>query len=175
MVGIGLGWLILNGIARSGTPFGGATDPGAGASASALAVGSSAPDFELESLSGERVRLSDLRGHPVLINFWATWCAPCELEMPTIESRYEQYSPDLVVLAVNFDEPVGDVWAFVDRLGLTFDVLLDPGAEVQDLYRIYGYPTTFFVDAQGVIRAQHVGVLTEKQLDGYLAQIGVGE
>lgn len=135
-------------------------------------VGSPAPDFELENLAGERMRLSDFQGKPVIVNFWATWCAPCRLEMPAIQERFDREQPDLAVLAVNFDEPAADVRSFVDELGLTFPVLLDPGAEVQRLYRIRGYPTTYFVDRNGLLSVQHIGFMTETQLDQYLATIG---
>jgi peroxiredoxin len=136
--------------------------------------GGMAPDFEAESLSGETVKLSDFRGHPVLINFWATWCIPCEIEMPAIQARYETYSPELVVLAVDFDEPRELVEDFVYELDLTFNVLLDPGGSVQQLYRVRGYPTSVFVDAEGVIQKIHIGLMTEKQLDENLAWIGLG-
>ncbi len=136
--------------------------------------GALAPNFRLKTLQGEEVRLGDLRGRPVVINFWATWCAPCRIEMPAIQSRFERYrQDDLVVLAVNFDEPAGPVEAFREELGLTFTILLDPGAEVQQLYRNRSYPTTFFVDRDGVIRVQHIGLMTEGQLDENLAQIGL--
>lgn len=137
--------------------------------------GALAPDFTLFTLEGEQVSLSDFRGQPVLINFWATWCGPCRLEMPAIQARYERYTQDgLVVLAVNFDEPAGDVERFRDEFGLTFPLLLDPGAMVQKLYRNRSYPSSFFVDAQGVIQVQHIGVMTEGQIDDNLAVIGVG-
>ncbi|HLE13306.1 MAG TPA: redoxin domain-containing protein [Anaerolineales bacterium] len=137
------------------------------------AVGALAPDFELVDLSGETVRLSDLRGKPVLLNFWATWCAPCKLEMPAIQERFEQHQAKFSVLAIDFDEPEQDVRQFAKQLELTFNILLDPGAKVQDLYRVRGYPTTFLVDAEGVIRVHHVGLITEAQLDRYLQQVGI--
>jgi len=140
----------------------------------APAQGALAPEFTLFSLEGDQVSLADLRGHPVLINFWATWCAPCRIEMPHIQDRFERYADQgFVVLAVDFDEPAGQVEAFRDELGLTFDILLDPGADVQELYRNRSYPTTFFVDEQGVIQVQHIGVMTEGQLDLNLATIGL--
>jgi peroxiredoxin len=138
-------------------------------------VGSAAPDFELTDLSGKAVRLSDLRGQPVLLNFWATWCGPCEVEMPAIQARYESHQPNLSVLAVNFDEPEQDVRQYAERLGLTFNILLDPGAKVQDLYRVRGYPTSFLVDAEGVIKVHHVGLMSEEQLDRYLQQVGINQ
>lgn len=138
--------------------------------------GALAPGFSLENVRGEVIDLDDLLGQPVLINFWATWCAPCRIEMPIIQDRFERYEEDgLVVLAVDFDEPMEDVTFFGDELGLTFELLLDPGGNIQSLYRILGYPTSFFVDRDGLIRAQHIGVLTEGQLDNYLGEIGLGE
>jgi len=141
----------------------------------ASVVGALAPDFTLVNLEGENVSLSDFNGQPVLINLWATWCGPCRIEMPTIQSRFEEYRDEgFIVLAVNFDEPRGDVQAFRDEFGLSFQTLLDPGANVQKLYRTRSYPTSFFVDRNGVIQVQHIGVMTEGNLDGNLAQIGLG-
>lgn len=140
----------------------------------APSVGSPAPDFELNDLEGETWRLSDLRGKVTLINFWATWCAPCRLEMPTIQERADQDPTQLAVLAVNFDESPEQVQSFVDELGLRFAVLLDPGAKVQDLYQVRGYPTSFIVDKAGVVRFQHIGILSKEQLDEYLQDLGVG-
>ena len=133
-----------------------------------------APDFSLINTQGERVKLSDFRGKPVLINFWATWCGPCLIEMPSIQDRFEKHQKEgLVVFAIDFDEPKEDVAFFGEELGLTFDLLLDPGGEIQNLYRILGYPTSFFVDPDGVIKVLHIGVMTEGQLDDYLSQIGI--
>lgn len=141
----------------------------------APAVGALAPDFALQNLQGDTVRLSDQRGRVVLVNFWATWCGPCRVEMPDIQASFDQHSPDLVVLAVDFDEPQETVQAFVDELNLTFPVLLDPGAQVQSLYQVRGYPSTMFVDEQGVVQIVHIGIMTTDQLDGYLAQMGVAQ
>lgn len=136
--------------------------------------GAIAPDFTLDNTEGESIQLSQLIGQPVLINFWATWCAPCLTEMPIFQDRFETHNQDgLRILAVDFDEPEEDVVFFKEELGLTFDLLLDPGGEIQSLYRVLGYPTSFFVDSEGVIQVQHIGVMTESQLDGYLEQIGI--
>jgi peroxiredoxin len=136
-------------------------------------VGGLAPDFELLSLSGESFRLSDFRGKVVLINFWATWCAPCRLEIPAIQDRANLYPSDLVVLAVDNNEPAQDVLDFVLELQLTLDPLLDPGAEVQQLYQVRGYPSSYFIDREGVIKQLHIGIMTEGQLDGYLEDLGI--
>jgi peroxiredoxin len=173
MIGAGLGMLILLSLGTNLSPEGKDSPPSQG-----LAVphgGYTAPDFELFTLSGERIRLSNLQGKSVLLNFWATWCGPCRLEMPSIQKRYEQYAPDLAVLAINFDEPQEIVQQFVSELGLTFDILLDPGGEIQQLYRVMGYPTSYFVDAQGIVRIHHVGYMSETQLDEYLTAMGVGQ
>lgn len=136
--------------------------------------GSRAPDFTLKDLQGRTVRLSDYRGHPVLVNFWATWCVPCRLEMPALEQRYARWkSSGLVILAVDFAEPASDVQAFKDELGLSFPLLLDPNGDVQQMYRVRGYPSSFFVDPDGVIQVVQIGPLTEGQLDDDLAAIGL--
>ncbi len=137
-------------------------------------IDSPAPDFLLHNLVGDEVRLSQYRGSPVLINFWATWCQPCQIEMSYIQNRFDQYKPDMVVLAVNYDEPMSSVQEFIEEQHLTFDVLLDNGGRIQELYQIRGYPTTYFVDSEGIIRVIHIGFMTEDQLDGYLMKVGVG-
>jgi peroxiredoxin len=172
LVGIGLGLLVLTllGFIRLDRSNGDFTQ--AGDEAVAPKVGALAPDFELERLSGETLQLEELRGQPVVINFWATWCIPCETEMPLLQNRYEKH-PGLQILAVNFAEPASEVQAFVDEQGLTFEILLDPRAIVQSAYRVRGYPTTYFIDSEGIVQAIHIGILLEKQLDGYLKDIGV--
>ncbi len=134
-----------------------------------------APNFEAKTLHGEDINLAALRGKPVMLNFWATWCAPCRLEMPAIQSRHDLYSDELVVLAINFDEPEELVQAFEIELGLTMDIVMDPAAKIQNLYQIRGYPTSIFIDSEGIIQNIHIGILTEPQLDQYLAVIGIGE
>ena len=138
-------------------------------------VGSRATDFTLSSLSGETIKLSELKGKPVIINFWATWCGPCLLEMPNIQKLYEKYPDQFEVLAVNAGESERTVQKFVDAVGLTFIILLDVDGEVQQQYWIKGYPTSYFIDKDGIIRFQHIGLLTEAQLSDYLGTLGVGE
>jgi peroxiredoxin len=131
-----------------------------------------APDFELTDLEGDIHRLSDYRGKVVLLNFWATWCGPCRREMTTFQAEYEGSGGDeLAVLAINNDEPEDLILFFIDGLDLTFPILLDPGAKVQEQYRIQRYPASFFVDPDGVIRFIHLGLLTDKQLEDYLVKI----
>jgi len=133
-----------------------------------------APDFTAESLDGRSVSLSALRGHVVVINFWATWCLPCRAEMPGIQQVYEDYRERGVeVLAVNASEQGGTVSAFAEELGLTFPVLIDLDDDIGGLYRVRSIPTTFFVDRSGVIREVIVGgpipsAVIESNLDALL-------
>jgi peroxiredoxin len=176
------GWLTLGAGALVGLAFGlmlfqarapSMTTPPETSPQAAAVVDSPAPDFSLETLDGEAIRLSDLRGKVVALNFWATWCAPCRLEMPDLQARAEQHPDRLAVLGVDFDESPEEVAAFRDELGVGFPLLLDPGAEVQRLYRVLGYPTTFFIDEQGIIRFHHIGLMSEGQLDDYLSRLGL--
>lgn len=160
-------------IAVFGFEFLGGLGGGVTAETVAPQVGALAPNFTLRDIHGDQVSMTGLRGKNVIINFWATWCGPCRLEMPYLQKLYEAHEGDLVILAVNFDEPETAVAAFTDELGLTFDVLLDPGAVVQDVYEIRAYPSTYFVDEEGVIRAVRIGVLTEDLLDRYMAELGL--
>ena len=138
-------------------------------------LGFAAVDFTLESLSGDTVQLADMQGRPVIVNFWATWCGPCKLEMPLIQEFFVRYSPELEVLAINFEEPIGDIQSFADELGLTFPVLLDPEGRIAELYQVRGFPTTFFIDREGIVQGVYLGTLSKSVLEGYLAKIGVGE
>jgi thiol-disulfide isomerase/thioredoxin len=133
-------------------------------------VGAVAPDFRLQDLNGASVSLGDLRGQVVVLNFWATWCGPCQAEMPMIQESYND--GEFAVLAINFDESIDKVQGFVNEISLSFPVLLDPGGKIQELYRVRGYPSTYFVDADGVIQFIHIGEMSKANLDSYLAQIG---
>lgn len=134
-------------------------------------IGAPAYDFTLQDLDGNTVTLSDLQGHPVILNFWATWCSPCRIEMPEFQAVYENH-PDgeLAIVAVNLDEPVDRVTKFFhDELGLTFTALLDDGGIIAKQYGVFTYPTTYFINADGVVTAVHRGSLTEKYIEDYLA------
>lgn len=137
-------------------------------------VGRPAPEFELTSLDGAPLKLSLFRGQAVVVNYWATWCGPCKEEMPLLQRRYEKYSPELVVLGVDAGEDPTLVSRFVDDLKLTFPILLDADYEVESLFGITAYPTTIFIDSDGIIQARHIGQLDGRLLDAYLELIGVG-
>jgi peroxiredoxin len=137
--------------------------------------GKPAPDFELASINGQPVHLSDYKGHPVLINYWATWCPPCREELPLIQSRHEKYSSNLVVLAINAGEDLATVQNYIKTRGFTFPVLLDPEWKAEALFGILAYPTSVFIDKNGIIQARYVGGLNENVLDDNLGLIGVGK
>lgn len=119
-----------------------------------------APDFTLESLSGEQITLSERQGDPVLINLWASWCGPCRAEMPDIQEVYDEYKDQgFTVLAVNAtnQDRVKDVQAFVDEYHLTFPILLDQSGNVSDQYNLRSLPTSFFITPEGTIHKIVIG------------------
>jgi peroxiredoxin len=118
-----------------------------------------APDFALPSLDGAPVKLSDFRDQkPVFLNFWASWCASCRREMPTMETLYRQFKArGLEVVAVSVDKDGTDVAKFVSIHGVTFSVLRDTTFAVARLYRVSSIPTHYFIDKHGVIRSREVG------------------
>lgn len=130
-------------------------------------VGHEAPRFDLERLDGGRVQLDGFRGQPVIINFWASWCAPCRTEMPDLISAWREHSDDgLQVLAVNLadQERRKDVTRFVAELGMPFPVLLDARGKVRELYALVSLPTTVFLDSAGIVRSVQSGPLTRSAL-----------
>ncbi|WP_226035298.1 peroxiredoxin family protein [Aquibacillus saliphilus] len=125
-----------------------------------LSRGGIAPDFELETLEGETVRLSDYRGQRVLVNFWATWCPPCRAEMPDMQKLYNY--EDVEILAVNMTDTESSestVTEFVDDLDLTFPVLMDVDAEVVTNYQVRAYPTSYMIDSNGRIQFIAMGAM----------------
>ena len=131
-----------------------------------IAPGSEAPDFQLQSLDGQKVSLSELRGRPVVLNFWASWCGPCRMEMPVFQEVYTDEmwrAGGLVILAVNLGESPELVQEFVDFYGLTFPILLDPRSRVGMIYNAAALPTTYFIDNDGIIRSIKRGAFTNRQ------------
>jgi peroxiredoxin len=138
----------------------------AAASGPAPRVGKPAPDFRLVGLDGQPVQLSELRGHPVWLSFWATWCPPCRAENPDIQAVYQANKENgLVVLAVNIGEETSTVRGYADRTGLTFSIVLDQATEVAAMYRIVGIPTHYFIDAEGVVRDWRIGSMSRTTMD----------
>lgn len=117
------------------------------------------PDFELQSLSGGKYKLSDYRGKVVFINFWATWCATCKVEMPSMQKLYQTFKKDgFEMLTVSVDKDQSLIKPFMDKYNLTFPVLLDPKSELaKGSYKTTGVPETFIVNRKGIIVYKAIG------------------
>ncbi len=138
--------------------------------------GRAGPDFLLERLGGSEVRLSDLQGKPVLLNFWASWCPPCKEEMPEIVAAYERYKDDgLVVVAVNLQEADAKISDFAQRFGMDFPIVIDRSGNVGEAWRIggafQGLPSSYFIDSSGVVRSVFNQPLTTESIEQGLADI----
>ncbi len=135
-------------------------------------AGHAAPSFSLPASDGSMIELEGLRGKPIVLNFWASWCGPCEAEMPELQAAYARYgSKDLVVLGVNQGEDDAIVKDYMQRLGITFPVALDRQLIAAGRYKIESLPTTFFIDRNGIIRDQVVGQMNTAVLQQHLRSI----
>lgn len=133
-----------------------------------------APDFTLISLDDALVSLSDFRGQAVLINFWASWCAPCRDEMPAIQATYEAHKAEgFVVLGINmtYQDNRKNAEAFAEEYGITFPILLDETGEVTESYGVLGVPTSVFINRDRVIVNTYIGAMTEQQLDTFIQEL----
>ncbi len=138
----------------------------------AVKVGEQAPNFVLTDLKGNEVVLDDYKGRGVFLNFWGTYCPPCEREMPYMENQYAVYKDQGVeILAVNVGEADLTVDRFVQRHQLTFPILMDQRREVLQLYGVIPLPTTFLIDPDGVIIKIITGGMTESDIADYMESI----
>ena len=125
---------------------------------SLLAAGPPAPDFTLKSNSGKNLRLSEMRGQVVLLNFWASWCGPCREEMPLLDELQDMYSKlGFTVLGVNVDKVKSEADRILSKTPVDFPVLYDPEGSVSKLYRVSAMPTTVIIDRDGKLRYLHKG------------------
>ncbi|AIE60384.1 peroxiredoxin family protein [Bacillus methanolicus] len=128
-------------------------------------VGKRTLNFTLPDRNGKKIQLSDFKGQRVLLNFWGSWCPPCQKEMPYMQKIYEKYKDkNFVIIAVNStvtEKRKEDPIRFVENHGLTFPVLLDEKNQVTSMYEVLSYPTSFFVDSDGVIRSRVIGEMNE--------------
>lgn len=130
-----------------------------------LDVGNRAPNFTITTIDGQEVSLHDLRGQVVLLNFWGTWCGPCEREMPEFQEVYEEYKEQgFTILALAARDTVPAIEAFRDEYNLTFPLALDEGDEITTEYGIISQPNTFILDRDGVIQLRNPGIIIESQI-----------
>jgi cytochrome c biogenesis protein CcmG/thiol:disulfide interchange protein DsbE len=146
-------------------PVAGATPTAEPTDTTKARIGTVAPDFTLKSTSGKSVTLSALRGRPVVIVFFASWCQPCEAELPVLQQFAHDDAARLRVIGVNFQDLPSDTATFVHRLGVTFPALLeDPSGPVASRYGILGIPQTVFVDARGIVSGRVYGQTSRSAL-----------
>lgn len=127
-------------------------------------VGQPAPDFTLRTVDGEQISLSQFKGKPVIINFWATWCPPCRLEMPALEEiSHQAAEKGFVLLAVNQEEDAVTVKSFFTQNHYDYLSVLDHDGSVSTMYQVSGIPTSIFVDADGIVRDMHTGTMPDTQ------------
>jgi thiol-disulfide isomerase/thioredoxin len=136
-------------------------------------VGVQVEDFILPDLQERTIQLSQYRGKVVVLNFWATWCTPCKDEMPLLQKYADALKSKIVVIGINSQEAVVDVKAFVDANALSFPIALDGNGEILRKFLVHNYPTTFFIDPNGILRDQHIGTLSDELMNGYLRNAGV--
>lgn len=157
-----------DGPASPGAPGGSA----AGSIAAGPAIGSLAPDLSLVDLEGQPVSLAALRGRPVVLNYWASWCGPCRDEFPALKAAQEAHAgAGVAILGVLFKDDPGPAKDFIAKEGATWPTLADPDGTGAAAYRVVAPPTTFFIDADGVVRDLQVGGMTPEQIDAHLRTI----
>jgi thiol-disulfide isomerase/thioredoxin len=131
-----------------------------------------APALRLEQLQGGNAALADYAGQVVLVNFWATWCPPCKAEMPTLQAYYEAHRAEgFILVAVNAGDPAAEVQAFVDKIGLTFPVWLDPETAGMRAFRTMGLPSSYVIDRAGQVRLAWSGEIAREALEKYVTPI----
>lgn len=141
-----------------------------------IEIGKSAPDFTLTKLDGTNVKLSDLKGKKVILNFWATWCGPCQQEMPDMEAFYKEHKENVEILAINYTPSekgggVEKVSNFAKEKGITFPILLDKNIDVTTAYKVITIPTSYFIDTKGVIQDKFIGPMTQKEMEKRVAKL----
>ena len=164
-VGVAIAWQLG---ANSG---GGATNNLPAAQSVGPRTGLLAPNFSLVDVkTNQAVSLDSLRGQPVWINFWGTWCPPCKAEMPEMEKLYQQYKGQVHIIGISMGprDDVPNVKQFVDLNGYHWEFIHDPDSSVMNTYQVTGIPSSFFIDKKGVIRAVHVGGATAPTLEANL-------
>ncbi len=174
-VAVGLGLVLLGTVtavlmSSSGVPN--ATQP-TDFSSIPVSVDFAAPQLTLQDLSGQQRSLTDYRGSIVLVSLWATWCPPCQAEMPNLEAFYRQHHfAGFTVIAIEDGDPTSQVTSFVDKYGLTFPVWLDPTYQATDhAFKSQNLPTSYVIDRSGQVRLMWVGAISPTNLEKYVTPL----
>jgi cytochrome c biogenesis protein CcmG, thiol:disulfide interchange protein DsbE len=130
-----------------------------------------APDFTVQTFDGQTLQLSEYRGTPVIVNFWASWCVPCRTEMPLLESTWRKYQGQVLFIGIDHVDTEPAARAFLEEFNVTYPNGPDLGGRVSDAYRIRGVPETFFIDREGNLRGVKIGPLSEAELEGWIQQL----
>lgn len=135
--------------------------------------GHPAPDFALQTLAGKTIRLSDYKGKPVLINFWATWCGPCRAEFPDFQKAWTDNADRLVIIGINntTTDDKSQIPAFLDEYGITFPIVLDESGDTAKVYNILGLPTSIFIDRNGIVNELFTGPLNKAYIEAKLGEL----
>jgi cytochrome c biogenesis protein CcmG, thiol:disulfide interchange protein DsbE len=145
---------------------------GRGSDGSPTAIGAMAPDFSLVSLDGEPIRLAELRGRPVVVNFFASWCTPCIEEFPLLREAAERHAgDDLAIVGIVYDDGAEAAAAFMEENGGTWPAAMDPGMTVAQAYAVFAPPETYFIGRDGRIVDRQIGQFSQRSLDEKLAAI----
>ena len=141
-----------------------------------LEKGNLAPDFELETLDGETIQLSDFRGQKVILNLWATWCPPCRAEMPHMQDLYEEKKDEgVTIIAVNLttaERNTEDIRPFVEEeFKLTFPIPLDVDGSIGEMYQAYSIPTSYIIDTQGRIQRKIIGPMSYDMMEDFINEV----
>ncbi|ATB34271.1 TlpA family protein disulfide reductase [Melittangium boletus] len=137
--------------------------------------GAPAPAFTMKALdSGQRVSLEQFKGRPVVINFWASWCGPCQGEHPVLEWGAREFGAQAQFLGVVFEDTDDNARRFLSRMGASFPQLTDPRSSMAVDYGVAGVPETYFIDTQGIIRGKHVGPIDPQTLAGWIRDLSAG-
>ncbi len=135
-------------------------------------IGKEAPNFVITDMEGNKISLEDYRGKGVFLNFWGTWCKPCEKEMPYMNELYDEYKAKGVeIVALNADETNLAVKTFINQYQLKFPVAIDKGQQILNTYGVGPLPTTFLINKDGQVIKQITGTQTKEQIEGYLKEI----